>query len=97
HGAGGGNVHVTANQNRAHSRAGKDWLRLLFRAGRADAHHRRNPCLGKIWRKLFDGRLTEAVEDERSVNRLEILRVAQRLSCALLSRSAGLGGDNRLG
>jgi hypothetical protein len=40
HGAGGGNIHIAANQHGADGRARLDRLRLLAIARRANAHHR---------------------------------------------------------
>jgi hypothetical protein len=71
-----GYVHVTAYQNGAHGGTGNQWLRLLLFAGRAHTHHRYDAGCGELGGKLSYGRLIESVKHERSVNRLEVLRIA---------------------
>ena len=60
HAAGGGNVHIAANQDRAHSRARLKRLRLLVVAHRSRAHHGDDSRRGKLSREKLN-RLFERI------------------------------------
>ena len=86
HAAGGGNVHVAADQDRAHGRAGLKRLRLLVVAHRSRTHDRDDSRRGKLSREKLNRLLRESVEHQRSLDRLQVIR---KIS------SRGIGGTRQ--
>ena len=76
HGAGGGNIHIAANQHGADGGSGLDWFRLLAIARRANAHHGNDARRRELRPVALQGLVGKTVEHERSFDGLQIVAVA---------------------
>src|SRR5262245_14884406 len=73
--AGGSDVHVAANENRANGGARFKGLGLLCITDRTRTHHGNDACRGKLRSEELYSFFAEAVEDEGSFNGLQVVRV----------------------
>src|SRR5581483_8303084 len=97
YGARGGDVHVATNKNRAHCRTGDERIGLLLVASRTHAHNRNDSRRCELGGKLLHRIFSESTENERGVNRLQIIREVLR-SARRQTRPGRLSGKgwNRL-
>src|SRR5580658_1993929 len=73
HSAGGGDIHVAANQNRADGGTGFERFGLFVSAGGARAHHGDDSGRGELSGEAAHRVFGESIEDQGSVNRFQIV------------------------